>query len=330
MGALTAKEGDDGLELHPVLGGLSLIALVALTVAYLRVRSHLRGVNENAVRTQRELGARLETEEHHVRQFRGKVAALKGAMERGGLRCVFQPIVELSSGEVIGTEALARFSDGRSPQVWFQEAAELDILSELEMAAIDRAFTYLDELSDGYLAINVSPETISYPTFLSFLMRPDIPSERVVVELTEHAVVENYATVRGVIDKLKRLGVKVAVDDVGAGFSTFRHVLQLQPDIVKLDRSLIQGIHEDNVRLSLVSSLVAVAERMNASVVAEGIETEDEVTALWSLGIEIGQGYLFMRPCEPPIPKIDWHPVRTVVLDEDDRTRSARTGHGRG
>lgn len=312
-----------------MLGGIGLLVLLALTYGYLRIRSHLTQVNENAVRTQRELAERLETEERHVRQFRRKVEALKGAMEHGSLSCVFQPIVELSTGDVIGTEALARFSDGRPPQVWFKEAADLDIINQLEMAAIDIAFSHLEELSDGYLAINVSPETISYPLFLSFLMRPDVPSDRVVVELTEHAVVENYVTVRSVIDKLKRLGVKVAVDDVGAGFSTFRHVLQLHPDIVKLDRSLIQGIHEDNVRLSLVSSLAGVAERMKASVVAEGIESEDEVNALWSLGVEMGQGYLFMHPCEPPIPKVDWHPARRLVLDEEDRTGSIRMGEAR-
>ena len=314
------------MDLYLPLLGASMVALIGAVLVHRRLRRAYRSLAREAAATERELASRLETEEKLVQRFRSKVHTLKDAMEHGAIESVYQPVVDLSSGDVIGTEALARFSDGRAPEVWFKEAAELDIICELEMAAIDRAFVHLDDLADGFIAVNVSPATISYPSFLSFLMRADIPSDRIVVELTEHAVVENYDIVRSVTDKLKRLGVRIAVDDVGAGFSNFRHVLQLRPDIVKLDRSLISGIHEDNVRLSLVSSLVGVAERMNASVVAEGIEVEGEVNALWSLGIEMGQGFLFCRPSRPPLPEVCWHPVRATLEEEPVRSPGVLRG----
>lgn len=209
------------------------------------------------------------------------------------LGIVFQPVIDLARGVCTGHEALARFADGRPPDQWFREAAAVGLGIELEMAAIGRAVQ--DHRGPGQLSINLSPDTLTSSAFLEELAHWHDAS-RVVIELTEHAIVEDYEQIAAALGRVRDLGAKVAVDDAGSGTSTMRHILDLRPDVIKLDRSLIAGLDTDMPRRALASSLVRFAADIGAVLVAEGIEREEERSACLDLGIAYGQGYLLGRP----------------------------------
>lgn len=295
--------------------GLLLGALVVLVIKHLGVSRDFIELRREADHMRLQLSLQREEEGKRVSRYRKKVEALKGAVEQGAIRTLFQPVVHLGSGDVVGMEALSRFADDRSPETWFSEAAQLGIEVQLEMAALDRALGQLDRMSSGFICLNVSPSTIATPEFTGSLAQADVPNDRIVVELTEHALIENYEQVRDSVDKLRAMGVRLAVDDVGAGFSTLRHVLQLHPDIVKLDRSLVAGLNKDGAQLHMVSALARVAQQMDAVVIAEGIEEPDEVNALWSVGVELGQGFLLAVPDPEPMSSVEWSPTRPYRSD---------------
>jgi EAL domain-containing protein (putative c-di-GMP-specific phosphodiesterase class I) len=210
----------------------------------------------------------------------------------------FQPIVNLKSGDAIGTEALSRFSDSssRAPDEWFAEAADVGLGIELEVAALDSALEQLPRLpSSLYLSLNASVETIMSDDFASRI--DDAPAERIVLELTEHTRVQDYDNFARGLESLRSQGVRLAVDDTGAGFSSLQHVLNLQPDIIKLDVGLTRGIDRDPARRALGRALLTFGlDAYDASIVAEGIETEGELEVLRSLGCPCGQGFYLGRP----------------------------------
>ncbi len=210
----------------------------------------------------------------------------------------FQPIVDLKSGDAIGTEALSRFSDRsvRAPNEWFAEAAEVGLGIDLEVAALDSALEQLPQLPSGlYLSLNASVETIMSDDFESRL--DDVPAERIVLELTEHTEVTDYANFAQGLESLRSQGVRLAVDDTGAGFSSLQHVLNLRPDIIKLDVGLTRGIDRDPARRALGRALLTFGlDAYDASIVAEGIETEGELEVLRALGCPCGQGFYLGRP----------------------------------
>jgi EAL domain-containing protein (putative c-di-GMP-specific phosphodiesterase class I) len=208
----------------------------------------------------------------------------------------FQPVFELESGNRVAVEALARFPGrpSQSPSVWFDRAESLSLLVELELACVRSALECLEWLPDGVsLSINASPRTAISPEFAE-LIHP--VADRIIVELTEHAPVEDYAPLKESIERLRRSGARIAVDDVGAGFASLRHVLRLAPDIVKLDLSLTREIETDSVARALASALVTFCKRIGATVVAEGIESQAVLTLLRGLGVRQGQGYYLGRP----------------------------------
>ena len=209
----------------------------------------------------------------------------------------FQPIVDLRDGAVTGYEALARFRTDEDipPNVWFAEAAAVGMGIELELFAIRHVLARLKDLPDGpYVAVNVSPAAVVSAEFQSCLQGS--PADRIVVELTEHAEVTDYDRLSKAIEVARATGVRVAVDDAGAGFASFRHILRLGPDIIKLDRDLVAGLQEDSARRALCGSLVQFANEVGATFVAEGIEERDELDALIAAGVCHGQGYLLGRP----------------------------------
>lgn len=219
------------------------------------------------------------------------------------LRCesdmaiVFQPIVDLASRETVGLEALSRFAGEpmRSPDLWFEEAASVGLGPELEMKAVRRAVAQLDQIPTGeFLAVNVSPELVLSHK-LDELADEAICS-RLVLELTEHIAVDDYGPVHDRMSPLRERGARVAVDDTGAGFSSLRHILLLQPEIIKLDRSLTHGVDEDPARRALASSLVAFAKEIGASLIAEGVETAGELETLERLGAPWVQGFHIAMP----------------------------------
>jgi EAL domain-containing protein (putative c-di-GMP-specific phosphodiesterase class I) len=210
-----------------------------------------------------------------------------------------QPIVSLSRTEDTphGFEALARFQTTpyEPPDVWLQRAAQAGLLYELELSCARAALALVPLLpDDSYLSVNVSAETLVSPGFTRAL--DGVPAERVVVEVTEHAIVREYDALLRALVGLRERGVRLAVDDAGAGFASFRHVIELSPEIIKLDIHLTRGVHNDVSRQALVRSLVSFAGDVGSTLVAEGIETPEDMQTLCDARVPYGQGYLFARP----------------------------------
>ena len=160
--------------------------------------------------------------------------------------------------------------------------------------AISSALGRLDEFPDDVaLALNVSPVTAIDPRFCELLL--DV-ADRLVIEITEHAQVDDYDTLRLALAPLRERGAQLAIDDVGAGFANLRHILRLAPDIVKLDLSLTQEIARDPARRALATSLVDFADGVGASIVAEGISSDEDLSLLRALGVAYGQGFYLARP----------------------------------
>jgi EAL domain-containing protein (putative c-di-GMP-specific phosphodiesterase class I) len=238
-----------------------------------------------------------------LRRVRSDVAHRSARMERiraaaratQDVRISLQPIVTLRSRVVVGEEALARFADGRPPALWFAEAWEGGFGLELEIATMRAAIRALNEIpSQAYLALNASPATL-FSSHLEEILGP-VDASRIVLELTEHRPVEDYAALRQRLKPLRDKGMRLAIDDVCAGFASLQHVLQLHPDIIKLDMSLTHGIEHDPALQALASSLLSFSARIGAGIVAEGIETERQLEALSVLGIGFGQGELLGAP----------------------------------
>jgi EAL domain-containing protein (putative c-di-GMP-specific phosphodiesterase class I) len=237
------------------------------------------------------------------------------------LAIVFQPVIDLTSGEIVAVEALARFDGNpvRAPDMWFDDARHAGLGVELEMLAITRALAHQPMLPDGVaLTINAGPETVVGPHLRSLLL--DVRARRVVLELTEHTAFDHHPGLEAALMPLRRGGVRLAVDDAGSGYSSLTHILKLAPDFIKLDRELIAGIDIDPVRRALVTSLVAFAADTGADLVAEGLETEDEVETVSRLGVRYAQGYYLGRPADLDDLNVDRREtVRAVVGSPDIR-----------
>ncbi len=236
------------------------------------------------------LGPGLARHEH-VEKAR---EAMRRIIEGKQFTPVFQPIARIDEFRVVGYEALTRFKDGVRPDLRFAEAASLGLRSELEMACL-RAADSASEVfpANLYLSINVSPRLILEQGPLRDLLR-NCPRE-LALEVTEHEPVENYAELRKAIEGLGR-EVTLAVDDAGAGFSSMRHILELRPQLVKLDCGLVRDIPSNTAQQALIAGMAYFGNRTESLMVAEGIETEAELACLRSLGITLGQGYLLGRP----------------------------------
>lgn len=224
-------------------------------------------------------------------------ARVEEVLRTRGVTMFLQPIVAVSSGRLTGVEALARFADGRRPDVWFDEAGDAGLRFELELLAVEQALARLAELPPATsLSINACPDVIADPRFGPVLAASGAPLDRVVVEITEHIRIDQYEPLQRALARLRGSGVRVAVDDAGAGFASLSHVLRLRPDVVKLDRSLVSGVDGDRARRTLITALGLLALDIGASVTAEGVETSAELAALADLGVESAQGYFIGRP----------------------------------
>ena len=208
-----------------------------------------------------------------------------------------QPIVDLTSGRVLGVEALARFHDGRSPDAWFADARDAGRTGDLDELTFNAALPLLGLIPDSvYLSVNASPELLMDAGFVERLHESALPLARMVIEITEHARVADYADLNAALTPLRARGVRFAIDDTGAGYASLSHVLQLNPDIIKLDRALIANLDDDRARRSLVTALVLLALDIGASVTGEGVETDTQKDTLATLGVDQAQGYLLARP----------------------------------
>jgi EAL domain-containing protein (putative c-di-GMP-specific phosphodiesterase class I)/CheY-like chemotaxis protein len=243
-----------------------------------------------------ERGARRRGEEQLALR-RARVERVLG--DAGTLRIVGQPICALDSLETMGVETLSRFDapPKRGPDKWFAEATEVGLRTKLELLAATRALARLDELPPQvFLSVNVSPATVLSAGFRKLVAK--VPPHRVVVEITEHARVDDYDKLNTGLAKVRDLGVRVAIDDAGAGFASLRHILRLEPDFIKLDGTLVAGVEHDRSQQALAAGLISFAEKIGATIVAEGIETAEAVAALRELGVRYGQGYFLGRPAD--------------------------------
>lgn len=219
-------------------------------------------------------------------------AAVVQVLADNALEVVLQPIVALDSGAIVGVEALSRFPEhtDRTTEAWFGLAAAAGMGVQLEVAALRRALTVIDDLPEGvYLSVNISPEALLSPAVQQLFSA--VPLDAVVLEVTEHARVADYDALADVMQPWRARGARVAVDDTGSGFASMRHVLRLEPEIVKLDSSLTHHIDSDAVLRALGYTLKAFAGAIGAETVAEGIENERELYALRFLGVPYGQGF---------------------------------------
>ncbi len=230
-----------------------------------------------------------------------RLAALRDRVGRAvsgdGLSMAFQPIVDLGTGTLLGVEALARFEGPprQSPATWLLEAEEVGMREELELAAVGLAVDVLPRLpDDAFVAINVGPSAVTSPHLAEQL--PDEHAHRIVVELTDHGRGSDYEVLAEALAKLRARGIRIALDDSGMGLASLQHMAGLAPDFVKLDRSLTHSVDSDSGRRALAFAFLSFAAQAGAVVIAEGIETRDELGALRGLGATYGQGYLIARP----------------------------------
>ncbi|HTV79913.1 MAG TPA: EAL domain-containing protein, partial [Steroidobacteraceae bacterium] len=219
------------------------------------------------------------------------------ALEAGEPHMVYQPIYSLGAGRADIFESLSRFQSKpvRGPDLWFKEAASIGLGPRLEAAAVRGALDALEQVPASVsISVNASPEAILSGLLEPILQESDL--SRVILEITEHAAVADYDRLLAALAPLRALGLRISVDDAGAGYASLRHILALEPDILKLDISLTRGIDHDCKRRALASALIAFALEINTSVTAEGIETAAELQTLGSLGVTHAQGYYLARP----------------------------------
>jgi EAL domain-containing protein (putative c-di-GMP-specific phosphodiesterase class I)/AmiR/NasT family two-component response regulator len=218
-----------------------------------------------------------------------------------GLAVALQPIMDLEAGYVKGVEALARFTLNPEwgPHDWFNEAEAVGLRVELELAALARALAEIDRLpGNWFLSVNLSPEAILSEGAIRSLQHER--ASQIVVEITEHAQVADYAQLVGALEDFRSQGGRLAIDDAGAGFASLRHVVVLLPDMIKLDMSLTRGIDADRNRRALASAMISFSSEIGATIVAEGIQTREELEALRALGVRYGQGFYLAVPRRVP------------------------------
>ena len=237
------------------------------------------------------IGPRLGARRHAAAER----ASIQAIIDAAAFRPFFQPIVDLQSGVVVGHEALTRFADGRPPNVVFAAASRAGLGIELEVACLCASIAASEHLpGNTFLSLNASPEL-----FVSGALKGLVTSvaHPVVLEITEHVAIDDYDALRSV---LKDLGpsIRLAVDDAGAGYASFRHILELAPDYVKIDIGLVRNVNIEPARQALIAGMGYFAVKRGLHLIAEGIETREELDALRALDVPYGQGFLLGVPRE--------------------------------
>ena len=231
--------------------------------------------------------------------------ALIALIENDGARVAYQPVVDLRRRKCLGVEALARFPDGiGGTEKTFAAANQVGLGLELERLMVRLAWPVLEQLhrlgETRFLAINLTPGALSALAPIATATRDVLPLGNLVVEMTENAVVDSYDRLRRELQPLRERGLRIGIDDAGAGYASFRHVVELHPEFIKIDRSLIHGVAVDRARQVTVRAFLGVASDLGATLVAEGVECPDDLAALEDLGVPAAQGYLLAPPSDDP------------------------------
>nr|WP_243735127.1 bifunctional diguanylate cyclase/phosphodiesterase [Paenibacillus turpanensis] len=280
----------EGITLHTGSAVLTHIADKPLElIVYTAIKEAIRQAKQKAV----------EAEED------GKKSEFLEILSNQLLSSVYQPIISLTDGNVFGYEALTRGPIGssfHSPLPLFEFAEQEGYLYSLDKVTREKAVEGLRGLKNGQrVFINLMAQIINDPDFnpgqtRKLLKQYGLTPNHVVFEITERYSVEDFKTVKKVLSHYRAQGYQIAIDDAGAGYSSLQAIAELQPDYIKVDRSLIQGIHEDKVKEYILETFISFGRKMNVKIVAEGIETVEELHKLMRMGIHYGQGYLLGRP----------------------------------
>jgi EAL domain-containing protein (putative c-di-GMP-specific phosphodiesterase class I)/CheY-like chemotaxis protein len=234
---------------------------------------------------------------------REEVELIRSLLDGDRINLVLQPILDLEADAIAGYEVLSRFAVAPKspPDAWFRRADEAGLRVDLELTVLAKALKLTNSIPEGrYLAINLSPEAAMSERCAAALR--DSQPDRIVIELTEHLPVSEYLPLRDRLADLRSMGVGISIDDVGAGFASLRHILELSPDFIKLDISLTRHIDQDTPRRALATALIYFAAELDAAVIAEGVETKAELRALAALGVGFAQGFYLGRPAPFVVP----------------------------
>jgi EAL domain-containing protein (putative c-di-GMP-specific phosphodiesterase class I) len=243
---------------------------------------------------------------------------LQQILGAGQIHVVAQPIVTLQNGEIFGWEFLTRGprnSPFHRPNELFEMAHQADLLSRLEFLVLCKVFSEIKERQiKEQVFVNVTPISLSHPLFHEQLMSclrkyPMVQPSQIIFEITERHSVRDFSQLGEALAKYRKLGIRFAVDDAGSGYSSLQSITELIPDMIKIDKSVIQNIDRVSVKQSMLKALMAFAENINCQVIAEGIEREEEADVLFGHSVMMGQGFYFAKP-EPymvdnPIAQLD-------------------------
>ena len=237
------------------------------------------------------------------------ITPLQEIIAQRKLSALFQPIIDMKNGEFLGFEGLIRGpadSPLHSPINLFGAAEQQGVSLEVEMLARKVVLeAFARQKLPGSLFLNISPETLTHPSFkngqtLEFMRALDIDPARVVMEITENQPTYDFEGMRSALLHYRAMGFKIAIDDLGAGFSSLRLWSELRPEYIKIDMHFVQGVDHDPVKLQFLKSIQQIAEHCGTRVIAEGIETAGELRVLKDIGIALGQGYFIARPNHTP------------------------------
>ena len=256
-----------------------------------------------------DLQQRAVTAEDSRQERQALRQALTDVLSGAGRHPVLQPIVDLTTGRAYAAEGLTRFTAlspaqpgepaPRSPAQWFDDASRLDLREELDLATAGAVLDLLDVVpADVAVTINLGPDTLVTDRLVDLLAGREL--HRIVVEITEHARVTDYDALAAALRPYRDRGLRLAVDDAGAGYASLCHVLSIDPDLVKVDMALTRGADQDLARRTLLSALATFADGVGCRLVAEGVETAAELAAVAGCGISLVQGYALARPSTEP------------------------------
>lgn len=232
---------------------------------------------------------------------------IEAVIRSGAITPAYQPIVDITTMSVVGFEGLSRFADPAwgGPDRWFADAFAVGLGVELEWLAASVLTGVVDALpSETFLAVNMSPATILH--IADHILGEPAMCPHLVIEITEHVPIEDYSAVHGALADMRASGTRLAADDLGSGYAGFRHLISLKPDIIKLDISLVGGIHRSREQRALASALATFASDIGAIVIGEGVEDAEDLDVLRDIGVPWAQGYHLGIPgAYPPVTSVD-------------------------
>ena len=277
--------------------------------------------NDPSVRTERIVHRALEESfadalREKEREGRRNAVQLARILHLGLVKSVYQPIVDIKSQRVMGFEALTRVGSGRfeTIEMLFKAAEANDVLWSLERLCRRKALEGLPPIGrDQMLFLNIEPDSIHDPQlsggeFLDLLARAGLTPTQVVLELTEHSAVRDFVAFRRTLERFRTQGFRLAMDDVGSGYSGLQAIAEIAPDFIKADMHLVRGLHESSIKRELIDTIRRFTDSTGITLVAEGVECAEELEALLRVGVRCAQGYLFARPGSPPLDP-DWTEV---------------------